>query len=382
MIFDTITMTVCTVLVVLASASILADTFFKKIRTDKNDCNISDKEQYPTVSVVIVADNTADELKKNLPVFLSQDYHANYEVIVAVEKDEDGTEDILKEFANYPNLYATFVPDSSRYMSRRKLAITLGVKAASNEWILLTDATCRPASSEWINRMARNCSKDTNMVIGYGNYDSETGVSKTFYRFHQEYAQLLEASHGHAYSTSGKNLMFRKSMFMSGYGFQGNLKYIRGEYDFLVNKYATNGIIRIETNPSSFIIDKAPSKKEWRNMNVFYHETSRHLSRSFIHKSRFYLDMLAFHLCLLASLTSIIYSIGTQCWGVLILSVLALLLPCFSRTYHATKAIRLFNMAIPKWKVLPLEFYLVWTNLKYSIIHKFSDKYTFISHKS
>lgn len=380
MIFDTITIIVCLVLAVLAALSSFTDIFFKKV--SMNEGKSLDKAESRPVSVVIVASNNADELKRNLPGFLSQDYPAGYEIIVAVEKDEDGTENVLKQYGSHPNLYSTFVPDSSRYMSIRKLAVTLGVKAAKNEWVLLTDATCRPASSHWISRMSQHCGEDADMVLGYGNYVAEAGSFKTFYRFHREYSLLYEALQGKAYGTEGKNLMFRKSMFMAGNGFQGNLKYLRGEYDFIVNKYAADGNIAVELNPESFILEDAPTKKDWRNMNVFYRETRRHLSRSLAHKFRFNADMLSLHASLLSSVASLAFSAINHNWLILAFSIPALLLPCILRTLNARKAMRSFGISVAPLKIIPFEIRLIWQNLRYAVAYRFSDKYDYISHKS
>ena len=136
MIFDTVTIVICAVLVVLALLSSFLDTFLRKVRAG-GDGPSGPATPCRPVSVIVVADNNAEDLRANLDSLLSQDYEPGYEVIVVVDKDEDGTGDFLKAYGKRPNLYTTFVPDSSRYMSRRKLAITLGVKAAKNELILL-----------------------------------------------------------------------------------------------------------------------------------------------------------------------------------------------------------------------------------------------------
>ena len=133
---DTICIVVCALLLVLSLMSVLSDTFVRKIKLSTSK---ADSEQ-KAVSVVLVSYNNAEELSNNLDVFLSQDYPAGYEVIVAVIKDEDGTKDVLKSFSGHKNLRFTFVPDTSRYVSRHKLAVTLGVKASENEHVLITDA--------------------------------------------------------------------------------------------------------------------------------------------------------------------------------------------------------------------------------------------------
>lgn len=381
MIFDTVTIVICAVLVVLALLSSFLDTFFRKVRAG------GDGPSGPTtpcrpVSVIVVADNNAEDLRANLDPLLSQDYEPGYEVIVVVDKDEDGTGDFLKAYGKRPNLYTTFVPDSSRYMSRRKLAITLGVKAAKNELILLTDATCRPVSDKWISVMASRLDEGTDIVMGYSNYIHEAGLFKVFYRFHCEYSNFREACNGAAYGMAGNNIMFRKDVFMAGNGFQGNLKYLRGEYGFLVNKYAGHGNAAVETSCEGRVEDRVPTRKEWHSVNLFYRETRRHLDRSFSHRLAFNLDMLSLYAGLVAGAGSAVYAVLTQMWLMLPFSAVALFLPVVVRLLNARRAMRLFGESVPLWKVFPFELRLVWHNLRYAISYRFTDKYEFTSHKS
>lgn len=381
MIFDTVTIVICAVLVVLALLSSFLDTFFRKVRAGGNGPSGPATPCRP-VSVIVVADNNAEDLRANLDSLLSQDYEPGYEVIVVVDKDEDGTGDFLKAYGKRPNLYTTFVPDSSRYMSRRKLAITLGVKAAKNELILLTDATCRPVSDKWISVMASRLDEGTDIVMGYSNYIHEAGLFKVFYRFHCEYSNFREACNGAAYGMAGNNIMFRKDVFMAGNGFQGNLKYLRGEYGFLVNKYAGHGNAAVETSCEGRVEDRVPTRKEWHSVNLFYRETRRHLDRSFSHRLAFNLDMLSLYAGLVAGAGSAVYAVLTQMWLMLPFSAVALFLPVVVRLLNARRAMRLFGENVPLWKVFPFELRLVWHNLRYAISYRFTDKYEFTSHKS
>ena len=381
MIFDTVTIVICAVLVVLALLSSFLDTFFRKVRAG-GDGPSGPATPCRPVSVIVVADNNAEDLRANLDSLLSQDYEPGYEVIVVVDKDEDGTGDFLKAYGKRPNLYTTFVPDSSRYMSRRKLAITLGVKAAKNELILLTDATCRPVSDKWISVMASRLDEGTDIVMGYSNYIHEAGLFKVFYRFHCEYSNFREACNGAAYGMAGNNIMFRKDVFMAGNGFQGNLKYLRGEYGYLVNKYAGHGNAAVETSYEGRVEDRVPTRKEWHSVNLFYRGTRRHLDRSFSHRLAFNLDMLSLYAGLVAGAGSAVYAVLTQMWLMLPFSAVALFLPVVVRLLNARRAMRLFGESVPLWKVFPFELRLVWHNLRYAISYRFTDKYEFTSHKS
>lgn len=380
MIVDTLTIVICGVLVVLAMMSFLADTFMRRVKDDGTARD--DSTASVPVSVVVVADNNAADLEANLPSYLSQNYPQGFEVIVVVAKGDDGTADVLNSFGQRPNLYATFVPDSSRYMSRRKLAVTLGVRAARHEWILLTDATCRPLTDKWIMDMSSRCRDGVDIVCGYSNYETGTAPFRMFSLFHRQYRLACEALHGTAYGMAGRNLMFRKTMFMEGNGFQGNLKYLRGEYDFLVNKYAANDNVAVCLEPGSFLAEAEPTDKGWHDRNVFYCETRRHLKRSLRHRLWFDVDMLALYAGLTASLCAGVYASLVYDWVMLSVAVLSLVVPVVVRTACARRAMAVFGLSVPLIKIVPFELRLVWHNLGSVMAYKMADKYEFISHKS
>lgn len=377
LIIDNITIVIWTLLVLLSIMSIVADAFIRRIKVT-DECTETAAEP---VSIVIIADNNAREIERNLDAFLCQDYPAGYEVIVVISKDEDGTKDVLKTFKGYENLYVTFVPNSSRYMSIRKLAVTLGVKAAKHEWILLTDADCKPNSERWISKMMASRS-GVNMVTGYCNYDGEATDYQRFDRFYREYTFMREASKGHAYATASQNLLFKKSMFMDNRGFLGNLKYLRGEYAFLVNKYAEYAPVAVCADIDGGVTEQSPTKKEWRNANMFYAETRHHLAHGFRHRLSFNFDMSFLYVVLLAAVGSAAYSALTERWLIMPVSALALICPFVFRTFNAKRAMSSFNVGVPLWKVVPFELYILWHNIRNMIRYKFADKYDFISHKS
>ena len=153
MIIDNISIIIATVLVVLAILSVLTSPFIKARKAlsdtsyeDDDEKTESEKLSSPNISIII--------LEHNLPSFLSQQYNANYKVIVVADKGDTETEDLLKRMAS-PHLYTTYLPLSSRYMSRTKLAITIGVKAAETEWVIVTSPYCKPTDNNWLQTVAK-----------------------------------------------------------------------------------------------------------------------------------------------------------------------------------------------------------------------------------
>lgn len=129
--------------------------------------------QKKPVSVIICARDEYENLREFLPDILSQDY-PEYEVIVVNDGNDEDTELLLSDLKKvYTHLRSTFVPDGAKNLSTKKLALTLGIKAAKYDWLLFTDADCVPVSKNWIASMARNFSEKTEFVLGYGAYFEE-----------------------------------------------------------------------------------------------------------------------------------------------------------------------------------------------------------------
>ena len=121
----------------------------------KGKLRLSDKQ--PGMSVIITTSDQEEMLAKHLPRILEQDY-PDFEVIVVDDNSKDDTQELLERLARqYPNLYVTHTSDSIRYISHKKLALTLGIKAAKKEWLVFTEANCYPTSRAWLSRLACHC---------------------------------------------------------------------------------------------------------------------------------------------------------------------------------------------------------------------------------
>ena len=333
------------------------------------------------ITVIITAHNNAPELERHLPQFLTQSYEPGYEVIVVAEKGDSETEDVLKRHIADKHLYYTFIPDSSRYMSRKKLAITLGVKAARNEWIVLIDACCSPFSQLWLKTIAQHCDDSKNLIIGYSNYDND---AKPYYRFErlQTMCYLMrKAMRSTAYRTNGTIVAFRKSEFIAQDGYRGNLEVIRGEYDFLVNKYARPGETLVLLDRDAWVIDDAPSQKAWRNKQVFYMHTRKFLNRSKSIRALFNIDNFLLHANYILSLAMLAYSIVERNWILTAASALALIITLTLRTIFGKKVMNHFGEDIAAWRVVPYEISTIWHKLAHQLRYMRADKNDFTSHK-
>ncbi len=198
----------------------------------------------PPVSVIVCAKNEDDNLSNYLHTLLTQDY-PEYEVIAINDGSEDNTASVLAQYAQaFPNLHLTFVPTHAQVRSSKKLALTLGLKAAKYDYVLLTDADCRPQSPQWISHMMQGFAdgEQTELVLGYGAYFKEKSFVNKCIQYDTLFNGLqymgLALAH-HPYMGVGRNLAYRKDTFFNHNGFAGLLGSRAGDDDLFVNKVAT-----------------------------------------------------------------------------------------------------------------------------------------------
>ena len=232
----------------------------------------------PPVTVVIAARDEEENLRSFLPFILEQDY-PKYEVIVVNDGSTDSTEDYLSLMSKQnEHLRSTFVPTGTRSISTKKLSITLGIKAAKYDYILLTDADCMPEGNDWISSMMRNFTDETEFVLGYGGYMEKKGFLNKLIKYDTLFVAIQYLGMAAArkpYMGVGRNLAYRKQTFFDMKGFAGNLHLKSGDDDLLVNRGANEQNTRIEVAPES--VTWSEPKKSFKG---WYGQKERHLSVS------------------------------------------------------------------------------------------------------
>jgi poly-beta-1,6-N-acetyl-D-glucosamine synthase len=239
----------------------------------------------PPVSVIIAARDEARNLSKYLPGILEQDY-PDFEVIVIDDQSIDGTGELLEEMQKqYPRLKIVTITEHVNEFAGKKLALTLGIKAAQHEILLFTDADCVPVSDQWIREMASAyTNENTEIVLGFSPYKVKSSLINLFIRFDTFYTALQYFSltlAGMPYMGVGRNLSYKKSLFFRSKGFAPFLKVSSGDDDLFVNHNATPGNVAIQLNEESFIMSKP--KKTW---SEWVRQKRRHLRTGKFYKTK------------------------------------------------------------------------------------------------
>ncbi len=232
-----------------------------------------------TVSVIICAKNEAENLKKNLPYFLEQQY-PNFEIVLINDASRDSTLEVMEQFkSKFPSkIKIVDVVPNELFWGSKKYALTLGIKAATNEYLLFSDADCKPVSKNWIQEITNNFSTKKQIVLGYGSY---TKVKSSFLNKLIRFETLLTALQyfsyakiGIPYMGVGRNLAYTKTTFFEANGFVNHMHRVKsGDDDLFINQVATKKNTAICVIENSFTESKPKT-----TFKAWLHQKRRHIS--------------------------------------------------------------------------------------------------------
>jgi len=228
------------------------------------------------VSIIICAHRAHKQLEYNLPFVLCQSY-PEWELIVVNDGGDFATDDLLKNYQSaYPNLRTVSI---EKKRTGKKDAIAAGVASARYSWLLLTDADCRPATTQWIWTMMATRSKTTQLVIGYSPIEKKIGLRNELIRFESLFTAIQyfsAARSGHVYMGVGRNLLYHKSLFSLT-----NLvpEHPSGDDDLFIQRVATAEVTEVCAEPAAWVwTDAAISWKTFFMQKMRHYSASRHYS--------------------------------------------------------------------------------------------------------
>ncbi|MCX6236935.1 MAG: glycosyltransferase [Bacteroidia bacterium] len=195
---------------------------------------------FPSVSIIIPSRNYEENLRELIPMLLEQDY-PDFEVVVVDDCSSDGTEWYLAELKLQSNKLKT-----SRIIQEtdfpNALAITIGVRAASKEWLVFLNPLCRVTSNNWLKSLAEELLPEIEAVFGFVKYTNLAGSMQKFIRYENFDSFILYGSArylGLAMPISDMNIAYKREQFLNRRGFAAVLDSPFSENELYLNKISS-----------------------------------------------------------------------------------------------------------------------------------------------
>ena len=285
----------------------------------------NDKRIEKPVSVVVTSKNDYYYLRKYLPLILEQDY-PDYEVILVNDHSDDETELYLKQLSDkYSHLKVVNMSFSVSFYPGKKFPLSIGIKSAKNDILLLTDADCKVNSKNWIRNMQQGFDDSTQIILGYGPYQPKKGILNSLIRYYSFFTASQYLSFALAkmpYMGVGRNLAYRKSLFYKNKGFISHYKVPSGDDDLFINETANKRNVKISIHPDSFTYSEPKV-----TFSQWIQQKRRHLSTGKLYrrKHQFMLSLYPFSLLVFYSLFVWHIMTGFLFYPVLVLFALRLI---------------------------------------------------------
>jgi glycosyltransferase involved in cell wall biosynthesis len=233
------------------------------------------------VSVIVCARDEAANLAKNLPGALVQEYRTTHEVIVVDDNSFDDTKYLLEEFQKtFKQLHMVQLKQEAKFIPGKKFPLSVGIKTAKYEVVLLTDADCVPASEFWMDKMQQVYDEDTEIVLGYGAYHKKRGLLNKLIRWETFLTALQYFSYalaGKPYMGVGRNLSYKKTVFFRHKGFTAHNHIAGGDDDLFIKTAATPTNTKISIDPDTFTLsESAKTFGQWVKQKGRHYSTSRY----------------------------------------------------------------------------------------------------------
>lgn len=244
-----------------------------------------DTSEKEGVTVLIAAHNERTNLKKLIPILFEQDY-PNFEVMVVNDRSYDGTKRILEKLMEvYPKLRTVTVGYTPGHVTSKKYALTLGIKVAKNDVLLLTDADCWPVSEKWISLMTAPVRSGGKIFsLGFSQYDSKGSFLNKWIQFETLWTGIQYISFAlwnAPFMGVGRNLCYRRSFFMDKKAFKGLWQIECGDDDLFVNLYANGKNTAVVVNPESITLSEP--KTTWK---TYFTQKKRHFHAGKYYKGK------------------------------------------------------------------------------------------------
>ncbi len=305
----------------------------------------------PRVTVLVPARNEAERIGECVRALVGQDYPPErLEIVVIDDRSEDDTGEVARRAAGEaPHVRVVRVERVPKGIAPKKHALEVGIREASGELILTTDADCVPPPT-WVRAMARLFDGETGAVLGFSPLvlSQLPGWVRGLYRLDSLALASLAAGGvglGYPLTCSGRNFGYRKRVYHELGGFGPYAAVASGDDDLLLARIRdeTKWRVRYAFAPESHV-PAAPVT----TLRAFWNQRARHASKGLLYPRRLRSILIAVYLFNVGFLALTFQTLLTGEW---IPYGVAWLLKAGSELGLLARAGRSLNFPAPLWLV-------------------------------
>ena len=273
---------------------------FSKVAFYKRNARPKLDEELEPVSIVLCARDAYEHLVELIPALLQQDY-PDFEIVVVNDCSDDETEEYLKDLErNEPRVKPVQLKQHLNFFNGKKFPLSMGIKSAQNDIIVLTDFNCMPVNDQWLRSLANRYNNRTEIVIGYSPYVFKKTPLNRLMRFDALQNALLYLSaalNRRPYMGIGKNLSYRKELFYKNNGFISHYTTTVGDDDLFISQVANKKNTEVLIDAENAILTTPPSSfRSWmRQKSSRYSTVKQYNSLARLSLSLFYSSQLFFY---------------------------------------------------------------------------------------
>jgi cellulose synthase/poly-beta-1,6-N-acetylglucosamine synthase-like glycosyltransferase len=258
----------------------------------------------PKLSLIIAAKNEGKNINSLFDSLEQLNYpNENFEVIIVDDNSTDKTAELIQSRIKNKNNFVLIKADKKE-IEGKKGALNIGIISAKNNFIVITDADCRPETN-WLNAMAGGLDYGLDFVFGVAPIQAGNtlvGKLSAFENLRNTYLTIAAVGLNIPYSAAARSFGFRKTSFEKIGGYVNTTETLSGDDDLLLREAVKNKmLIGTVIEPNSFVYSEAP-----KTFNEYFQQKKRHLQTSFHYLLKQKLFLGFWHLMNLVSLLSIV----------------------------------------------------------------------------
>jgi len=256
------------------------------------------------LSLVIAAKNEEQNIAALIESLEQLKYpKENYEVIIVDDNSTDKTYSLIESRIADKNNFR-LIKAGQKEFEGKKSALSIGIKNAQNNFIVITDADCK-LEINWLKAIASKLDAGYDFVFGVAPIQSgKTLVEKisAFENLRNTFLTISAVGLNIPYSAAARSFAFRKKSFEIIGGYSKTTETLSGDDDLLLREAVKNRmLIGTLVEPDAFVYSSAP-----KSFDEYFKQQKRHLQTSFHYllKQKNFLGF--WHLINLLSLLSVL----------------------------------------------------------------------------